>query len=235
MPRTKKTLAELLAMPCKKPDQIRNSKGKCYTPSSRVGSDVWELVDGRWRKKNKVVKQSVSQKMGCAPEQVYSAKAQKCVDRKAPKYGPRRPRTQCKYGFNDMLGKCNPKPTVSTSSKATDPNFKKAVIVDKNGVQRTVYRKKDTAPRRPRLGSLFPEMYVSNIKTGRYNLLPRYKTQKVSANPCPPDQRYSGRKKECVPYSKSGLPRCPKGKRRDPKTKDCVSAVPSFMKKLNLF
>lgn len=86
------------------------------------------------------------------------------------------------------------------------------------------------------LARQYPEQYVYNLKTKRYNLLPEYRKPRPAPKyPCPPGQRYSAKKKECVSYTKSGLGRCPKGKRRDPKTKDCISVVPSFLKRMDLF
>lgn len=222
----KKSILELMGLPCKKPAQVRSAKGVCVKPTQRASQpDVWAFSEGRWRKISQVAKVSVSQKMGCPSGTRYSPRvkdeAKRCVVVKKHE-GPRKPRTNCKSGFSEATGRCIPAKKMSV--RASDPAYMLNPATGR-------YVKKVEKVKAP-VRSVDPA-YKLNPATGRYIL--KVRPVKVSAHPCPPGERFYSRafkgqggcKAVAVGPRKE---KCPKGEKRSKATGDCYAPMPRFMK-----
>jgi hypothetical protein len=203
-----------MAMPCKKAGTVRNSKGVCTKPSARAAQpDVWTFSAGRWRKVSKPVKVSKSAAMGCPPGTRYSPRVKdetkRCVAVSRHE-GPRKPRTNCKYGFSEATGRCAQKPKAARVLKVKAPK-----------------------PVSPKASD---PAYTLNQATGRYVLKVRKApVRKAPAHPCPEGQRYYAKAKACKDVKQGPKQaRCPKGKKRSAKTGECYSPVPRFMRAMGL-
>lgn len=231
MPR--KTLLQLLQekVPCKKPDQVRHPvSGRCGKPSVRAQQpDMWKFVDGHWMKLQKMAKAAPAHP--CPPGQRYSGRSKKCVEF-ARHEGPRAPRSDCKYGFDQLKGRCKPKP----AARELDPRYEAKMTMDVYGRPRRVFvlkseYKKPKAPKEaqpPKRAS--DPRYMLNPESGRYVLRPEFRKSKPPAHPCPKGERYSIKQSKCMPV-RGG---CPKGQKRSKSTEECYTPIARFLRQIKL-
>lgn len=120
---------------CKDPNKMRDPlTGLCRRqPSQRFSMhpEKYQLVRGHWVLKNKP--EPVYIQHDCAKGQRWS-EGKGCYNVAA--YA-RKPRTKCKYGFDEVAQHCNPRPR---SQRGLDPKYVAVPIVDSLGRRRIVYR-----------------------------------------------------------------------------------------------
>ena len=215
MPRLTALEKLLQGIPCRKPGQLRHPvTGKCRKSTSAFNGsryssapDKYVFSNGHWRLISP--RQTVASANGCGPFQRYSA-ARGCYS-VAKHQGPRKPRTNCKYGFNSALGRCNTAQK-SVASKASDPRYKAVKVTDKNGVRRTVYKLSAGAKA------------VAKASTGKRKV-GRPRTRAPVVRRCPPGQWFSYKKQTCAPRkprSATTHKRCAKGSHYSKLLQQCL-------------
>lgn len=131
----RKTLLQLLAdnIACKDPQKLRHPvSGKCVSKNSRVFSPKYELSNGRY-----VLKEKKVQERRCPPGQRYEPVKEICIPYK--QNTTRKTKQNCKYGIDQLTGRCASKPSVQIMDGTVIGNKIAKHIIDKRGVSRVVY------------------------------------------------------------------------------------------------